>query len=76
MVVILKHGRKYKAPTPPIYYSYTCYQCECKFAFTDRDTKYTYERTTSYGEPVFYIDCPECKTRSYEWSWQSETNEQ
>lgn len=73
MINITKHGREYKAPTPPTYYSHTCRYCGCEFEFSDRDTKHTYEKVTSYGRPALYIDCPECKTRSYEWSWKSET---
>ena len=73
MINIIKHGKEYKAPTPPTYYSCTCRYCGCEFEFSDRDTDWTYQKTTSYGRPAFYIDCPECNTRLYEWHWSSET---
>ena len=73
MVNIIKHGKEYKAPTPPTYYSHTCRNCGCEFVFSSRDIDYTYNRASANGKPAFYIDCPECYTRSYEWSWQSQT---
>lgn len=77
MVNITKHGREYKAPTPPTYYSCTCRHCGCEFEFSDRDTDYALDMVTfdmgSNFRPAFYIYCPECKTKSYEWHWTSET---
>lgn len=73
MVNIIKHGREYKAPTPPTYYTYICRNCGCVFEFSGRDIDWTYDRVSTDGKPAFFIDCPECNTRSYEWSWQSET---
>ena len=73
MIVITKHGREYKAPTPPIYYSCTCRYCGCEFEFSNRDIDWTYDRVSTDGRPAFFIDCPECNKRIYEWSWQSQT---
>ena len=72
MINITKHGREYKAPTPPTYYSCTCGCCGCEFEFSSRDIDYTYD-IVSDCRPAFFIDCPECNKRIYEWSWQSET---
>ena len=73
MINIIQHGREYKAPTPPTYYSCICSGCECKFEFSDRDCDYTYDMVSTTGRPAFFIDCPECNKRIYEWFWKSET---
>ena len=73
MINIIKHGREYKAPTQPTYYSCTCRDCGCEFEFSSRDIDWTYDRVSTEGRPAFFIDCPECNKRIYEWFWQSGT---
>lgn len=73
MILITKHGREYHAPASPTYYSCTCPDCECEFEFDNLDLNWTYDMTTSEGRPAFYVNCPECNKRLYEWCWRSET---
>lgn len=38
-------------------YKITCSYCRCKIAFSEKDIK---KDTNVYGEPLRYIQCPNC----------------
>lgn len=68
MIKITKHGRGYKAPTPPTYYSCTCRYCGCEFEFEDSEYKLDSTMREAFSfRPAMYIICPECHCKNYEW---------